>query len=175
MKRLMLSIVILIALIVSPYTTSADSYKDWIDKGENFYSSGDHKKAIDAYTRAIELHPANATAYSGRGLSYLKLGNYYRAITDFNNAIDLNHPKMADVYFRRGMTYNELGKYQQAIKDYNKTIELNPEDGQAYFFRGIVYMNHLLNYHQAYKDYKTAARLGYKKAQYFLKSRNIKW
>ena len=97
-----------------------------------------------------------------------------KAIIDFNNAIDLDHPKAADVYFRRGMAYEKLGKYQQAINNYSKTIALSPKNGTAYFFRGIVYIN-LMNYNNGYNDIKTAARLGDKKAQYFLKSRRIRW
>ena len=111
MKRLVLLILILICLVISSHITFADTSKEWVNKGKEFYSSGDYNKAIDAYTRALEINPTDAMIYSSRGLVHLESGNFYKAIIDFNNAIDLDHPKVADVHFRRGVAYEKLGKY----------------------------------------------------------------
>ena len=64
-------------------------------------------------------------------------------------------PKDAQAYYNREVAYRKLGDYRQAIRDFDKAIELD--------------------LWQALEDVKTAARLGLKKAQDFLKSKGIRW
>ena len=40
--------------------------------------------------KAIELDPNDASAYGGRGNSYLRLGQYQRAIQDYDKAMQLD-------------------------------------------------------------------------------------
>ena len=92
----------------------------------NFDKAGNYiKKAVDAYTKAIELNPKFAEAYNDRGVAYADLGNPTRAIKDYNKAIQLNPHALP--YNNRGVTYSKLGNYQQAINDFNKAIELDPQ------------------------------------------------
>jgi tetratricopeptide (TPR) repeat protein len=90
---------------------------------------------------------------------------------DYDRAIELN-PKDAMAYFSRGTAYGELGNYREAIKDFDKTIEINPKYADAFYNRGIAY-HHLGNKEQALSDYKTAARLGLKTAQDYLRKQGI--
>ena len=43
-----------------------------------------------ATIQGLQLGPKNAFAVGNRGLAYAKKGDYYRAISDFNEAIRLN-------------------------------------------------------------------------------------
>ena len=73
----------------------------WIDDirlstllGADAYSSkGEHDRAIEDYSRAIELDPEYAPAYYNRGNAYSDKGEYDRAIEDLNRAIELD-PRM---------------------------------------------------------------------------------
>ena len=58
-------------------------------------------KAIEDYTKAIELNPQHANAYHNRGLAWSKKGDRDKAIEDYNKAIELN-PQYADAYNNRG-------------------------------------------------------------------------
>ena len=58
---------------------------------------------------------------SNRGIAYADLGQYQRAIEDYNEAIRLK-PDYAMAYSNRGIAYSKLGQYQRAIEDYNKAI-----------------------------------------------------
>ena len=49
-----------------------------------------YDKAITDYTRAIELDPKSAIAYTARGLAYLKVGKQKEAEADFAKAKMLN-------------------------------------------------------------------------------------
>jgi len=130
---------------------------EWLEKGNKLGTSGNYIDAEKAYSKAIELNPQDAYAYSNRGVIYDKLGNTQQAINDYNRAIELN-PQLAYAYYNRGVTYGEIGNYQQAIIDYNKAIELNPNYAAAYVNVGCVYYN-LGDYRQAIKDYNKAIEL----------------
>jgi len=146
---------------------------EWFEIAYQFLIAEHWKGALDAFTKAIELNPQDANAYSNRGLACDKLGNYQQAIKDYNKAIKLN-PQYATVYINRGIAYAKLGNTKQGIKDFNKTIELNPQNSLAYYNKGIAYA-HLGNIKQAIENYKIAARLEHKGAQDLLKSNGIEW
>ena len=94
-------------------------------QGVFYNNKGEYQKATVAFTKAIELDPNFALAYSNRGWVYIKLGQYEQAIADCTKAIELDS-SLAFAYNSRGWAYTELGQYEQAIADYNKAIELNP-------------------------------------------------
>ena len=62
------------------------------------------------------MDPEYATAYSNRGLIYFNLGQYQRAITDCNQAINLE-PMDAIAYSIRGIAYNKLSRSDRACVD----------------------------------------------------------
>jgi tetratricopeptide (TPR) repeat protein len=75
-----------------------------------------------------------------RGDAYYEMGEYSKAIAEYNKAIETN-PNHALAYFNRAYAYGEIGNYDKAIADYSKIIELNPGDAQAYYNRGLDYYN----------------------------------
>ena len=82
-------------------------------------------RAIEAYSRAIELNPNYTDAYNNRGVSYSDKEEYGLAIKDFNTAIE-RCPNNTVFYSNRGATYSDMENYDRAIEDYNKAIELEP-------------------------------------------------
>ena len=105
----------------------------------------DLRRAADFFTAAIEAIPPGgecyvemAEAYFGRGLTYGILGDYERAIADYDKAIELD-PKDAAAYYNRGLAYADKGEYERAIADYDKAIELDPKDANPYYGRGLIY------------------------------------
>jgi tetratricopeptide (TPR) repeat protein len=53
------------------------------------------------------------------------LGEYQKAIEDYDQAITLN-PQYARAFYNRGATYRKLGKKEKAIEDFKKAQELDP-------------------------------------------------
>ena len=95
----------------------------------------DLEAAIDAYTKAIELNPADAVAYYNRGNAKHDLDRLEEAIADYDRAIELN-PANAVAYTNRGGAKAGLGRREEAIADYDRAIELNPANAVAYTNRG---------------------------------------
>jgi tetratricopeptide (TPR) repeat protein len=166
-----------------------DSPAYYTGRGLAYYNIDNYGQAIENFDKEIELFPKNGMAYFNRGDTYARLGNYRQAVKDYDKAISLGRPardlivEMLGVrssvpyemlYNNRGDAHYKLGNYRYAVKDYDKVIELNPKDANAYFNRGIAYQK-LGNDNNMKQDMKIAARLGYKEAQDFLKSKGIVW
>jgi len=119
------ALVLIVAALLwfaSPLAETADAANN---QGLVYNNKGEHDKAIVAFTKAIELDPNHALAYSNRGWAYIQLGQYEQALADCTKAIELN-PNLALAYNNRAWAYMELGQYEQALADYTKAVELDP-------------------------------------------------
>ena len=139
---------------VAPETGDAQFH---YGRGRRHAAKGDHTRAVDAYSKAIELDPTCAPAYTDRGDAYLDLGVALRALDDYNRAIELD-PTCAPAYSNRGNAYRDLGKDLRALDDYNRAIELDPTYVRAYYNRALVYDDRQ-QYQRAFRDYYKALEL----------------
>ena len=118
---------------------------------------GQWDKAVDAYSKIIELDPQNAAAYNNRGVVKANLGQYKEAIADFDATIHID-PQYADAYYNRGSAKDSLDRYEAAIADYDVAIRLDPQDADAYHNRGSA-KDSLGQHEAAIADYDAALRL----------------
>jgi tetratricopeptide (TPR) repeat protein len=84
-----------------------------------------------ASTQQKQGEVRDAKFYNNRGIAYGEKGQYDRAISEFNRAIEIN-PMDNKAYNNRGIVYRFQGQYDQAISDFNKAIEINPMDADAF-------------------------------------------
>ena len=133
---------------------------DWLQKAILLWTDGkfaDSRMAMEYLNEAIRLKPDLAHAYSTRGIAYYTMGQYQRAIKDYDEAIRLK----LNIYAVRGIAYREMGQYQRAIKDFDEAIRLKPDLpdlANAYSERGVAY-NILRQHERAIKDCDEAIRL----------------
>jgi protein O-mannosyl-transferase len=109
---------------------------------------------ITLFGHALEATSDNYVIQENRGAAYAKLGNYSRAIEDYDRAIEIN-PQYSEAYNNRGVAYGKLGNYRRAIEDYDRAIEIDPECVLSYVYRGAAYLE-LANPGQALSDYDRA-------------------
>ena len=81
--------------------------------------------SIANFTRAIELRPDDASAYTSRGIAHYEKAEYERAIADLSKAIELN-PRSALAHCHLGWTFEATGDEPQAIAHYRKALEIDP-------------------------------------------------
>jgi len=126
----------------------------YFDQGFDYSNNGDREKAIEAYTKSIELNPEFALAWSNRGLQYAFLNEHDLAIDDFTTAISLD-PMLAAAYRNRGSSYTYLEKYELALSDFNDSLSLENKNSASFVNRAQVYI-FLMNEDKAVIDYLQA-------------------
>ena len=123
------------------------------------YYNGDFRSAITFCTKAIELNPDSATAYSIRGAIYYRLNDFNGAIADFNKAVALN-PGDYRNFYNRGLAHVKLNDFRKAIEDFSGAIQLNPNDADSYYNRAVCRQRLGDNY-GSQEDLNRARALGY--------------
>ena len=83
--------------------------EEWLRKGLTHYNAKQYKDAIIAFSYAIKVAPAYATAYARRGQVYAYLKEFEKAIKDFDRALVLD-PQLAWVAIDREQAYHQLKK-----------------------------------------------------------------
>lgn len=108
------------------------------ESGEAFIRNGDFERAIDEFTKAIELIPGFAFGYQIRGDSYFQLAQFDLAIQDYDKAIELD-PNNKSAYNGRGLARYQLGEFQLAIEDFDQALVLDDRFASAFNRRGLAY------------------------------------
>ena len=61
----------------------------WVEHATELLRSGEHQRALEGFTKAIELDAALAKAYAGRGVAYEALGRPEEGLSDTERGIAL--------------------------------------------------------------------------------------
>ena len=140
--RIMMATVMMFAILILP---------------TNLAVFADAQSDIAKYTEQINENPNETENYRARGLAYLQLKNYTKAMEDLNKAIQLDSENIP-AYNLRGACYAFLGDYAQARNDFTESIQIttqylkrHPNDDEAYASRGGCYAL-LGDYEQAIVD-----------------------
>jgi tetratricopeptide (TPR) repeat protein len=114
-----------------------------------------------------------AKDYYQKSFQFINAGSPQDAIDLLTLAINKD-PSFFEAYYNRGVMYYFQKKYQNALNDFDKAISLNANHAGAFAGRGTVY-DKLSRSDQSLMDFKTAARLGDKETQDYLKAKGIAW
>ena len=101
------------------------------------HNQGDYENAVALNNDilAMSLSPAQASSsLINRGNAYAAKADLYKALRDYEEAINLN-PRNAGAYVDRALVLARLGDLDGAMKDYGQAISANPRQWQAYFNR----------------------------------------
>lgn len=132
---------------INKYKQNETYTKEETAKAEQIY-----EKAVENYSKAIELMPNNYDLYLQRAELY-KLteddNDDDKAISDYSKARELmpNNTDISesikDIYLQRVKRYGGQTKYDKAISDYTKLIEMKPNEASYYYARGNLYISKL--------------------------------
>ncbi len=148
-------------------------YSIYYNRGLSYLATGSYRPAISDFTKAIELFPASADAYTRRGIALQQSGEMDRALSDYNRAIELDS-RLADAYFGRGSWSEQSGRFSDAIADYTRAIDIMPDFSRAYFSRGLLRVQMNLE-EPGITDIRAAARMNLKQARDYLMTRGAEW
>ncbi|MGB5711925.1 MAG: tetratricopeptide repeat protein [Waterburya sp.] len=123
------------------------------------------KTALDTFTKAIDLKPQSALAWSGRGDALSILERYPQASEAYSEAIELNPNNVAN-WKKQGTILSRLERFTDAIAVYDRALELDPEDGEIYNLRGQA-LYQLQQYEAALTMQEAALEIDRLNAQYW--------
>lgn len=126
------------------------------NRGIQYSRKREFDRAINDFSKAIEIDPDKAIYYFNRAIALFELGapqrrsmEIERAVEDYTSAIERD-PGYATAINNRGFAYATLKQHDRAIEDYDRAIEIDPKHISAYYYRGLSCM--------AIKDYDCARR-----------------
>lgn len=102
-----------------------ESIEDWFTQGVAHLNAGRMDKAIETFTRSIEMIPHDYEAYNNRGIAYSHKGDPSQAEIDFSKALKIN-PDFYNAYLNRGIARQKQGLYSLALLDYGEAHRLKP-------------------------------------------------
>jgi tetratricopeptide (TPR) repeat protein len=133
------------------------SFDDFFNAGNDYFKNGEIDKAIDTYTKAVNLKPDHSDAWRCRASAYIRKRLFDKAIEDCDQALAANRAN-AKAFNERAVCHGAKGDLQAALVDYNEAVRLAPSDpmfwaGRAWTFNG------LKEYAKAISDASEAIRL----------------
>ncbi len=144
--------------------TEADSFYCLSAMGQWKYENKDYIDAIKHLDLAIKMSPEYIPNFVWRGLANYNLGNYEKAMQDYNYFID-NGKEDYTIYFLRGNLKETLEDYKGAILDYGKGLKFDL-DGEVHLRIGICKFK-LHDYKDAIVDFDSVIELNPKTSQAF--------
>jgi tetratricopeptide (TPR) repeat protein len=95
--------------------------------------------AEECFVKVGELNPDSARVHQMQPERYLRLSDYPKAKTEFQNAIRLT-PDSPDLHLGLGTVLSRTSDWQQAEKELKTTLELAPKSAFARYELGHVYV-----------------------------------
>lgn len=88
-----------------------------LQKGDLNSSQNNFQAALESYSKSISIRSDYGPLYSNRGVTYLSLGMYEKAISDYTKAISLSKKFDKNNYYNRCMAYAKCNDIENAMKD----------------------------------------------------------
>ncbi|KAK8167355.1 hypothetical protein BC567DRAFT_13603 [Phyllosticta citribraziliensis] len=101
------------------------------EEGNNAFKAGRYQQAVDTYSKALEVDPANRGTNSkilqNRARCYLKLKKYQEAADDASRAFELD-PSYVKARMTKAKALGEMGNWEEALREYNAIKDANPSE-----------------------------------------------
>ncbi|MBA4188357.1 MAG: hypothetical protein C0467_10170 [Planctomycetaceae bacterium] len=137
-----------------PRDRKTEDAQELFTRGHTAFNAGDHREAIECFSRAINLRPDVALAYRFRAYAYLELGDRVRALNDLDHAIRLK-PDDVQSYADRAAELYMQKAFDLAIADCDRVLKLDPGRAPIYGLRGRAHAERG-DTESALRDYATA-------------------
>jgi cytochrome c-type biogenesis protein CcmH/NrfG len=115
-----------IAALEAEVEKNHDNGEVWTRLGNLYYDTNQFKKAITAYTHALDLVPANADILTDLGVMYRLDKQPDKAIESFDKAIQTN-PRHEPSRLNKGVVLlYDLGRIPEALQTWQELLGVNP-------------------------------------------------
>ncbi|KAG7389602.1 hypothetical protein PHYPSEUDO_009999 [Phytophthora pseudosyringae] len=110
-------------------------------RGESALRLGRYQDAVDDCSAAVAGgYTADMAAHNARGMALRGLGDYDRALRDFNACV-AQAPKNDIFRFHRALCLMECARYSEALPDLHETATRNTTDTKLLYYMGLCYFH----------------------------------
>jgi len=155
MKRIFLSIFVILTAIVSNVSAQSLATRQTFEKGIALANEGKFETALGDFKKSLtlaEIEDAGsdfrAKIHFNIGVCFYQLKQNAKAVSEFEEAIKLSKGDYEKSFYALGMAQAELKNWQAAEIAFRGAIRLNKQNGEAWFDLAFVYL--------AQKDYDSA-------------------
>ncbi len=120
------------------------------------------KDALKEFTKQIEKD-SNPDSYHLRGIAYMALQDWGRAVNDLEEAYSLGESSVT-LHLNLGTCFFKLELFKKSINEYSSIIASHPEEVRAFVARGDLFLD-LGEHDYALKDLEMALELSPKTAE----------
>ncbi|HSZ84811.1 MAG TPA: tetratricopeptide repeat protein [Puia sp.] len=126
------------------------SETELIKIGTGYLDTLEYKKAIDFYTRAIEINSSNSQTFELRAIAWFKIFDIDKALSDTSTAIELDK-KNHNAWFNKGEILKYRKEYSEAELCYREADKIYPDN--LFYITGLI--------ETTYKQKKYKETIGY--------------
>lgn len=148
-------------VIIKSVDNQSYTAKIYLYRGQHYAMINDFKKAVNDYSRALELDQTLFDAYLSRAILYQSLDEPEKAINDYNRAIRFSDSSATMLSFlldNRGNAKMARGDYESAYTDFVKATQFVPDNTQLMTHLAQS-LNELQRHEEALEIFKTIARI----------------
>ncbi len=108
-------------------TSDPKNFQAWKKLGDSYYDHNEPQKAINAYTKSLELHSGDANLLTDLGVMYRKTEKFNKAIESFDKAREMD-PTHEPSRFNKGIVLMyDLKDKEGAIESWEELLRINPD------------------------------------------------
>lgn len=155
MKRIFLSIFVILTAIVGSVSAQTAATQRTFEKGIGLANEGKFETALVDFKKSLtlaEIEDAGADyrakIHFNIGVCLYRLKQSKQAVGEFEEAVKLAKGDYEKAFYALGMAQAELKNWQAAEKGFRGAIGLNKQNGETWFDLAFVYL--------ARKDYESA-------------------
>ncbi len=114
-------------------SVAAQTDKELVKKGNEFYQRKDYPSAIDAYRKAAEMNPENQAAIYNLGSALYRNGDSSKSITAYDMSIKSAKVPIdkSNAYYNKGVVLHNSKRLPECIEAYKSALRINPNDEDA--------------------------------------------
>ena len=117
------------------------SPEQWFQEGNQFSSTRQFEKAVEAYEKSIAGNALSPVAHYNLGIAYKNLNQLDKAATSLEKSVELE-PVNMDARVTLGNVYNLQERWADAIGQLNIVVHRKKDDAEAHGNLGWAYYNY---------------------------------
>ncbi|MCK4757572.1 MAG: tetratricopeptide repeat protein, partial [Thermoplasmata archaeon] len=117
------------------FLPSIDELENQMTWGNDFFNSGNYKKAIEYYDNALKMKPNYDIAWIMKGNVLSAMERFEEAAGCFKKALEVN-PDSEESWYNLGAIYYNLQKFDEEIQCYDRALDINPNFTKAWNNKG---------------------------------------